>query len=83
MPHPSGIFLKLRVVSPKDNSALKNFFGIHVYFKHGMKNQKKPSYMISSSSGNIRFNKNNDKLGDAILVLYPRQDFLTKRNLNY
>ena len=81
--HPSGITIPLKVCLPKANVTCQSFFGFDLYFEKGMEYQISPSYNISSSTGNIRLNDKNEKLGDSVSIMFPRQNLQTKENLNY
>ncbi len=81
--HPSRTTIPLKVLLPKENVECQSFIGIDLYFDEGMENQKSPSYNISSSPGNLKLNSENETLGEAVFVMYPRQNLPTNKSLNY
>lgn len=42
-----------------------------------------PSYIVSSSTGNLRRNENGELLGDGIFCMYPRGDIGHRRTIDY
>lgn len=80
--YPDGRVLRMKPLLPSSKIALKSFVAVHCYAE--VLRESLPCQIIfSGSTGNIRFNKKNQKLGDGIYYMYPDQSVTAKKSLNY
>jgi hypothetical protein len=81
--HPSGAVLPLKVLFPSERSRTQAFLGIEMHTDVSVPGTPSPSFMLSSSTGNIRHNEQGERLGDAIFCVYPREFASIGRSLDY
>jgi hypothetical protein len=71
--HPVGIIMPLRVLLASNTCSLPGFIGLALY-EDPVKFSAASGFAISGSTGNIRYNAKNDRLGDGIFCIYPLID---------
>lgn len=84
--HPSGGILPLRVVLPPPECQLSGFIGLNLAANprvDGLRETPSPSFILSSSTGNLRRNEYGQLLGDQLACMYPAADYPVRRILNY
>jgi hypothetical protein len=84
--HPNGQALKrLRVVLASVHAGYAGLIGLEA-MPHSLEGLSDgPSFILSTSTGNLRRNENGDLLGDQLMCVYPQPDLKTARieSLNY
>jgi hypothetical protein len=84
--HPNGQALKrLRVILASVDAGYAGLIGLEA-MPHSLEGLSDgPSFILSTSTGNLRRNENGDLLGDQLMCVYPQPDLKTARveSLNY
>lgn len=82
--HPTGTLLRLKVILASDKCTLPGFIGLTLYAEKVDFDGNAIGFMLSASTGNIRFNEQGDKLGDGVFCAYPRPSSIPiNRSLEY
>lgn len=81
--HPNGAVLRLKVLFPPKRSPIQGFLGMELYTEVGDVETPTPSFILSSSTENLRCNEQGEQLGDQISCVYPREFSPAGRDLNF
>lgn len=82
--HPTGTLLRLKALLASETCTLPGLIGLTLYPETVNFDGNAVGFMLSSSTGNIRFNEQGDKLGDGLFCAYPRPSTIPiKRSLDY
>ncbi len=81
--YPAGGVLPLKVLFPPERSPIQGFLGMELYTEVDDLEMPSPSFILSSSTGNLRKNEQGEKLGDQIACFYPREFSPIGRSLDY
>ena len=84
--HPAGAVLPVRAVLPPPECALGGFIGLTLTSLpkvEGVNPSPSPSFMLSSSTGNVRRNEYGQLLGDGLHCMYPAGDYPVRKSMNY
>jgi hypothetical protein len=78
--HPNGQALKrLRVILASVDAGYAGLIGLEVK-AHSLEGLSDgPSFILSTSTGNLRRNEHGDLLGDQLMCVYPQPDLRTTR----
>ncbi len=82
--HPTHCVMKLNVLLPMKKCKLQGFIGVHLYpLELKMKNET-CAFWLGSSTGNMRFTPNGDRIAEGLYCFYPEIPGLRSRKiLNY
>jgi hypothetical protein len=82
--HPSGMSIPMRVALPNKEATCQSFLGLELYFESfGVKENSATSYVLSGSTGNLRFNENGERIGDGLYCFYPARAKEDVRSLKF
>ena len=82
--HPAGVVLPLKAVLPAEDCELQGFFGLELYgIPEDAETRIASGFILSSSSGNMRQSEEGHLLGDGLFCMYPRQNIVARRSLDY
>jgi hypothetical protein len=80
--HPNGKPLTLLILEPPPECRDVGFIGMNCYFWLDFE-EPQQFLSLSSSTGNIRFNAEKEKLGDGLFCIFPPVGGIQMRSLDY